>query len=165
MLNGLKLQVELLQMVFVTSAFMVIQLVFVHWQYLEQFQILVLVIFCYFLFFSLFFFFSIENIIFFFISFPIFVFQFFSSLIRDFFSFQIANSCSSMNDNNAQWNQTASGIVANGICNFGYYGNPTRLCSLGTFGTISNPCTRNFIDIFFLDENIYDFLCFFFALT
>ena len=70
--------------------------------------------------------------------------------------FRIANPCSSVNDNNAQWSQTSSGIVSNGVCNSGYSGNPTRLCSFGIFRTVSNPCTRNII--FLLS---YSFISFF----
>ena len=56
-----------------------------------------------------------------------------------------------MNDSNAKWNQTASGVTSNGTCNSGYSGNPTRLCSLGVFGTVSNPCNRITIIISFFN--------------
>ena len=55
---------------------------------------------------------------------------------------KIANICVPVNENNAQWPQTLNGQAAIGICNSGYSGSPTRVCSLGVFGTVSNPCSR-----------------------
>ena len=51
--------------------------------------------------------------------------------------------CSAHNQDNAQWSDTGSGVPANGVCDLGWTGSPTRECSItGTWGSIVSSCTR-----------------------
>ena len=51
--------------------------------------------------------------------------------------------CSAHNQDNAQWPDTDSGYTANGVCDLGSVGSPTRNCSMtGLWGAIVLPCVR-----------------------
>jgi len=50
-------------------------------------------------------------------------------------------TCSSINEGDATWTETGAGEITSGTCQLGFFGSPTRSCSLqGTWESISNPC-------------------------
>ena len=52
-------------------------------------------------------------------------------------------TCPSANQGNAAWTTVYANTTAAGVCQAGYEGTPSRMCSItGTWNVISNPCTR-----------------------
>ena len=53
------------------------------------------------------------------------------------------NMCAAVTESFSTWTETGSLDTVSGTCVAGYEGSPSRTCQAdGTFGTISNPCTR-----------------------